>query len=290
MRRIKSLTGKMVLLTGAAGGIGSALAKKLFFQEGASLLLVDKNVEKLKELRKEFTDNQLSETDRRAESEVHIFKADLSSSASLEQLCEAIGKFEVDILINNVGIMYAGPFKDMDLDDFAQVLNVNLMSIVHLTHSVLPKIIARKGFIVNVSSGAGLSPFPGLNAYTTSKFGLVGFSEGLRSELDGLVGVSTICPAFVATDIAKSSLLSSRLGSKQQIEKRDRLDQMIRQLGMDPSRVADIIIKSIKKGRGLVSMNLVTRFMYTLRILLPSLQDRLNASFYRRMVGRGLSE
>ena len=170
--------------------------------------------------------------------------------------------------------------------DFDQVLNVNLKAAVRLTHFCLPKLIKNEGFIVNVASGAGLSPIPGMCAYSTSKFGLVGFSEGLRAELRGTVGVSTICPAFVKTDIMKNSLVSSRLAPEEKKDGQEKFDQLVRSTGADPGKIADIIIKSIKKGKRLVPLGFVTHFFYTLRKFLPRLVDRLNAYLYRDMVAK----
>jgi short-subunit dehydrogenase len=176
----------------------------------------------------------------------------------------------------------------MEWEDFDIVLSVNLMAAVHLTRLLLPQLIKNRGFIVNVASGSGLAPFPGLSAYTTSKFGLVGFSEAIRAELRGLVGVSTICPAFVATPIIKDSLLSSKMESREQTERRDKLHTLFQNIGMAPDRVADVIIKSIKKNKGLVPVGFVTHFLYALRRFLPKTFDRINASSYRSFVRKGL--
>lgn len=286
--RIKSLAGKTVLLTGAAGGIGSALARSLFLREGASLLLVDKDHKKLAKLKEEIENTCKSDGRPSDTSQAHIFDADLSSAASLNSLCERIGKYEVDILINNAAIVYSGSFREMEWEDFDAVLSINLMAAIRLTRLLLPQLIKNRGFIVNVASGSGLAPFPGLSAYTTSKFGLVGFSGAIRAELRGLVGVSTICPAFVATPIMKDSLLGSQMESGEKRERRDKLDTLFNNMGMKPERVANIIIKSIKKNKGLVPVGFVTHFLYGLRKFLPKIFDRVNAFYYRTFIRKGL--
>jgi len=284
LKGLKSLQEKTVLLTGAAGGIGSLLAKKLFLKEGAPLLLVDMNMAKLKELKAELENQMVSSTNSKKGPSIHLFEADLTQEDSFNQLCEALTPHKVDVLINNAGIVYIGSFKEMDFLDFDRVLNINLKAAIRLTHYCLPELIQNKGFIANVASGAGLSPIPGLCAYSTSKFGLVGFSEGLRAELRGSVGVSTICPAFVKTGIMKNSLISSQLPQEEQEDRQKKFDQLAQGTGADPEKIADIIIKSIKKDKGLVSLGFATHLMYTLRKFFPRFLDRLNASIYRNMV------
>ncbi len=287
MAGIKSLKGKTVVLTGAAGGIGSILAKRLFFKEGASLVLVDKNGEKLRELKSEIENEAESAQGLSPSAQVHTFEVDLSSKEALSSFSEDITDHDVDILINNAGIVYTGSFNGMDLDAFDLVLSVNLQAAIRLTYLLLPKLIKSKGFIVNIASGSGLTPFPGLSAYSTSKFGLVGFSETLRTELNGLVGVSTICPAFVKTTIMKSSLLSSKLDTQEGNENRDKFNEVFQQIGTDPSKIAQIIVKAIKKNKGLVVVGFIARFLYNIRKFWPGLFYRINASIYRGFIRDG---
>jgi len=284
LKGLKSLQGKTVLLTGAAGGIGSLLAEKLFLKEGALLLLVDINMEKLKEMKAGLEGRTSASAGSQMGQSIHLFEADLTHEDSFNQLCEELSPHKIDVLINNAGIVYTGSFKEMDFNDFDQVININLKAAIRLTHYCLPELIQNKGFIVNVASGAGLAPIPGLCAYSTSKFGLVGFSEGLRAELKGTVGVSTICPAFVKTDIMKNRLVSGQQALEEKTEQQDKFDQLAHTTGADPGKIADIIIKSVKKRKGLVPLGFATHLMYTLRKFFPRFLDRLNASIYRDMV------
>ncbi len=274
------------MITGAAGGIGSVLSKKLILREKASLLLVDKDRDRLEALKADLLSAVKSGESQ--EVDIHLFAADLTSEDSFINLCAEVADHEIDVLINNAGIVYSGLFKEMDMKDFDRVLDINLKASIHLTRALLPKLMKSRGFIVNVASGGGLSPLPGMCAYSTSKFGLVGFSEGLRGELRGIVGVSTICPAFVATGIMKNSLVKTQLDSDEASQHKNKLDQVFHRIGSSPEKVADIIIRSIKKNRGLVPIGFPTHFFYNLRKFLPGLVDRLNSFLVRKMHASGL--
>jgi len=275
MKRIKSLKERWVLITGAAGGIGTVLTRQVL-QEGARVILVDKNFERLTELKDELA----TET-------VQIFEADLARKESLFGFCDKIEDQDVDVLVNNAGVVYSGSFEHMDLEDFEQVQSINLYAAVRLTRRLLPKLIARRGHIVNVASGAGLMAPGGLCAYATSKYGLVGYSEALRAELHGRVGVSAICPYFVKTQIVKNSLLGSNIAAEDRDEHLAKLDQMVQMVGTKTARVGKVIIKSIKKNKGLVPVGFNTRLLWAIAKYFPRFANYLNNLVYRKLGERG---
>jgi 3-oxoacyl-[acyl-carrier protein] reductase len=108
-----------------------------------------------------------------------------------------------DVLVNNAGISYVGPFAKEPAESISAVVDVNLKGVMYMTRAVLPAMLARReGVIVNVSSGAGLSGFPDIVSYCATKFGVVGFSEALDEEVRGSgVCVYALCPGAVATDM-----------------------------------------------------------------------------------------
>jgi len=271
---MQSLSNKCVLITGAAGGIGSVLAGRLLRKEGARLILVDKDFQGLGELKVELEQSS-------TEGSVQIYEADLAAKTSIERLFEQIEGEEIDVLVNNAGIAYGGTFAEMDLEDFEEVIDVNLYAAVRLTHLLLPGLIQRRGSIVNVGSAAGLLGPAGMNAYATSKFGLAGFSESLRAELKGKVGVSIVCPCFVKTPIAKNTLLPSDLDPSQREKQRERIDRLVQGTGMTSERVCKVIIKSIKRNKGLVVVGFNARVLQGVKKCSPRLADFLNHVVFR---------
>jgi uncharacterized protein len=175
--------GSTALLTGAAGGIGEAIARALA-ERDVRLLLSGRRREPLESLAGELGATALV--------------ADLSVPAELERLVEQAG--EVDILIANAGLPASGRLDSFSAEEIDRALAVNLRAPMLLAHGLLPGMIARRrGHLVFVSSLAGKAPSPRAAVYNATKFGLRGFAGGLRSELraDG-VGVSAVFPGFIS--------------------------------------------------------------------------------------------
>lgn len=182
---------RRVILTGAAGGIGSILAG-LMAKEGAEIALMDANAESLGDLAARLDGS-------------HVVAADLSSqegcSDGIQQAMQALGG--VDILVNLAGIMSFCHYEDEDLDRVQQLMQVNLIAPMLLSRAVLPAMLKRKrGQIANVGSMFGSIGFAYFTAYSASKFGLRGFSQALRRELaDTPVTITYVSPRSVKTPI-----------------------------------------------------------------------------------------
>ncbi len=288
MKYIRSFSGRNVLITGAAGGIGAALARRLFFEENASLILVDKDLEGLKKLRDDLLFENSKHVPVNEKRTIQINETDLSSLSAIDTLCTSIKDTAIDVLINNAGIVYTGSFQKMDIENFDRVLKANLCSAVHLTHHLLPKIVERKGSIVFIASGAGLVASGVANAYSTSKFGLVGFSEALRAELHGRAGVTTLCPGFVNTNIMENSLSSLKFPQSGENKRINELDGYVRKLGVDPARFAKIVVHAIKKNRGLVPFGKITTASHFTKRISSSLADYCNFILFRNLKRRGV--
>ncbi len=278
------LTGKRVLVTGAAGGIGALLARRLLLDEGCELILVDRDAAGLEKLRASL------EEDGGVGCKVEIHQVDLASRASIDRLVETLADLELDVLINNAGLAPGASFDSMQLEDVQRVLAVNLDAVVHLTHRLLPKLLEReRAHIVNVASASGLAAPGGMVAYATSKFGVVGFSEALRAELhDRGVGVSAVCPAFVKTDIVKKSRLSPSGDPRADAERIERLDRFVKRNAIAPERVARVIVDAVKRNRARVVLGGTYRVLLGLRFFFPGLADWINRRNYARLKQRGL--
>lgn len=206
---MKPLKGKKVVITGAASGIGSLLAR-CFAGEKAKCALIDRDKRRLMEC-----EDRLRELD----ADLDIYICDLSEREEVESCSKKIlDDFgEIDILVNNAGVVSGGALTELDYEEIKNTLDVNLLGAIWLTRQFLPAMMERgSGHIVNIASSAGLQGVPRLTDYCASKFGLVGFSDTLRLELKAMglkeIKVSCICPSYIGTGMfegAKAPHLSS---------------------------------------------------------------------------------
>ncbi len=172
---MKDIRGKTALITGAASGIGRAIALALG-REGANLWLVDIDGPGLADAANEA---------RGFDVDVTAHTADLTQPEQIDAIVTSLhasGK-AVDILVNNAGVAFYGPTEQMSAEDWDRVLAVNLHAPLRLTRELLPLLLARpEAHLLNVCSISGLVAMPRLAAYQVSKYALVGLSESLRAE------------------------------------------------------------------------------------------------------------
>ncbi|XP_013167915.1 PREDICTED: 17-beta-hydroxysteroid dehydrogenase 14-like [Papilio xuthus] len=192
-----SFNNKVVIVTGSSSGIGAAAAIA-FAKEGANVVIVGRNEEKMKNVSKKcesFGKKPL------------VIKADVSNDVDAKRMIdETINKFaKLDILINNAGIAEQDEItSDSFMISFDRVMNINLRAAVYITHLAAPHLIKTKGNIINISSIAGSTNAgsTALTAYCTSKAALNHFSRGVALKLSGHgVRVNIISPGPVRTDI-----------------------------------------------------------------------------------------
>lgn len=203
-----NISGKTVVLTGAAGGIGSEIAKQLD-QQQARLILVDLNENALSQLQQALTGKHT------------ILALDLASEqgrGSLHTYCSELGN-GIDILINSAGLMDFAFLEQQDSQRLEQVMKINVLMPILLIQELLPllKVKSSGTAIVNVGSTFGSIGYPGFGAYCTSKFALRGFTETLRRELsDSNVKVLYIAPRAAATKLNSDSitLMNKELNNK----------------------------------------------------------------------------
>ncbi len=178
------LRGKRTLVTGATGGLGSAIARALHAR-GAELVLTGRREEVLEELRAELGDG------------VRTLPFDLAGAASAAGLAEQAG--EVDVLVANAALPGSGRYDDFSADEMDRAIDVNLRAPMQLARALGPEMERRGGgHIVFVSSLAGKFASPGGSVYSATKFGVRGFAGGLREDLHGSgVGVTVVFPGFI---------------------------------------------------------------------------------------------
>lgn len=195
MTQLKNAT---VLITGAAGGFGQSLTRQLL-AKGCQLILTDQPSANLQ------SQIETLETEGSNGNVMACFDIDLAEVEGCEALYAAIQQLNVvpDVVINNAGIALVGNMVDTPADRWETMVKVNLLAPMRLSSRFAADMAVRgQGHIVNISSLAGWVAIPGLTAYAASKYGLRGFSEGLRHELaDHNVRVTTVYPFFSRTPL-----------------------------------------------------------------------------------------
>ncbi|MGY1643881.1 SDR family NAD(P)-dependent oxidoreductase [Geodermatophilus sp. SYSU D00703] len=234
--------GGTAVVTGAAGGIGAALASGLAAR-GSSLVLLDRDADGLE---------AVAAGIRAAHPVLAVttYVADLSDADDTRRVADAVATAhpEVTLLVNNAGVALGGRFDQVTAEEFDWVLAVNLRAVVTLTWALLPTLQAHPGsHLVNVSSLFGLMAPAGQAAYATSKFAVRGFTEALRHELaDDGVGVTCVHPGGIRTRIAENARVGSGVPAAEG-ERGKR--EFARLLTMDPARAAEVVLTAVERRR-----------------------------------------
>ncbi len=258
---MRTIRDKHALVTGAASGIGRAIALKLA-SEGAHLHLFDINPVGLTQVVTEAKQKGVHATG-------HL--CDVSKpaeiSAGVARLLDRCP--DIDILVNNAGITYYGQTEHMSTEDCQRLLAVNLLAPIQFTRELLPTLLGqRESHVLNVASFFGLIGTRRLAAYTASKYGLVGFSESLRAEYArSSLGVTALCPGFVDTDLFATASLGY-----------DRSSQKLppRWMLTTPEKIADRALRAIYRNRALEITQWYARVAYAGKRFFPSLLDWAN--------------
>lgn len=242
---MRSLKQKKCLITGAASGIGRAVAAAAA-ADGAELFLTDLDAAKL---------DQAVEEIRAAGGVVRMSRAlDISDYEAVRSYAADIQSEHgsMDVLMNIAGISIWGTIEHLEHRDWRQCIEVNLMGPVHVMESFVPAMIAAKrgGHIVNVSSAAGLFGLPWHAAYSASKFGLRGVSEVLRFDLAPHgIGVSLVCPGGVNTGLVRTVQIR---GVNMEHPRMLAMRQRFASHAISPERAAAAIMEGIRRRRYMV--------------------------------------
>jgi NADP-dependent 3-hydroxy acid dehydrogenase YdfG len=195
------LDGTVALVTGASSGIGAATARALATQ-GAAVALAARREERLQ---------QLAEEIRRGGSRALVLETDVTdksqAQAAVARTVAELGR--LDILVNNAGVMLLGPVENAPLDEWDQMVHLNVLGLLYTAHAALPHLLQaatgaprRVADLVNISSVAGRIARNGAGVYDVTKFGVVAFSESLRQEVTRRhVRVSVVEPGIAATEL-----------------------------------------------------------------------------------------
>lgn len=222
---MKNLKNKKALITGGGRGLGKATAIA-FAQEGIDVAITGRNEAILKE-----TVTELEAIGVRAIYSVFDVSNYEAVKIGIADLIKRLGG--IDILVNNAGIAAFGSFNDMEVSQWTQIMQTNVMGMYYVTKEVLPHLIDQNtGEIINVSSTAGLNGNANTSAYSASKFAVIGMSESLMKEVrKNNIRVCTLTPSTIATD------MSIELG----IANKDSQDSVLQ-----PEDFAEIIVAGLK--------------------------------------------
>ena len=257
--------GNTAVLTGAASGIGEQLAYGLA-DRGSDLVLVDRDAAGL-----EAVAGKIRGAHPDLTVETHV--VDLADRAATTSLAERIAADHprLGLLVNNAGVALGGRFRQLTLDEFEWVMDINFRAPVILTHHLLPALTATPGgHLVNVSSLYGLIGPAGQSAYSSSKFAIRGFSEVLRHELvETGTGVTQVHPGGIRTNVASSARIGSGVDPAEIARHQAAFAKL---LSYPPEKAAGEILDGVEKRR--------TRVLIASSAKVPDLLARLLPGSY----------
>jgi NAD(P)-dependent dehydrogenase (short-subunit alcohol dehydrogenase family) len=269
---MKELTDKLVVVTGAASGIGRAAASA-FAAQGCRVVICDVQRDALTEVERALGARcVLAET------------VDVASREAMAAFADRVHRKVgvADVIINNAGVGVDGGLLDTPLDDWQWLMSVNFWGVVHGCHFFVPKMVerGRGGHVVNVASAMGYFATSRVLAYASSKFAVIGMSAAMRAELrPHNIDVSVMCPGLINSGI----LSNTRFFGSAAADSR-KLAEKVFSKGASPDRVAAAMVRAVRKGRDLVPVTPEAWALYYVSRFLPQLQVPL-ARFFVEMTG-----
>jgi NAD(P)-dependent dehydrogenase (short-subunit alcohol dehydrogenase family) len=256
-RTIEGVT-VVAVVTGAASGIGRATALALGAR-GLTVICADVDAERA--------------------GEVGVpYGVDVGDADAMERFAAWVRDEHgaPAILVNNAGIGIGGSFFDHSVDDWRRIVDVNLMGVVHGCLFFGPQMTARgRGHIVNVASAAAYTPSRVLPAYGATKAGVLMLSENLRAELSGTgVGVSAVCPGFIATGIYRAARYAG-VDAAEETKRRELTERLAARMAPGPETAANAIIRAIERDRPLVPVTAGAWGAYAMSRISPAVMRRL---------------
>ncbi len=241
-------SGKKVLITGGSGGLGSGLAKK-FLQDGASVILLDINLEGLRAFKESFMNTAYYEN-------IDTYKADFTKREEVLNICDLVLQKHgyIDVLINSAGVVTGKTILDSTFEEIERTFNINTISHFWTIKKFLPIMKEKNsGHIITISSAAGIIGVPKLADYCASKFAAFGIDESLRMELfkeKSKIKTTVVCPYYINTGMFKG--VKTRFPFLLPI--------------LEPDKAVQKIYKGIKKGKTRIIFPALVYFTWFLRL------------------------
>ena len=235
---------KTILITGASSGIGECFAQNLD-KMGAKLVLTARSEDKLLELASYMND-------------AHVIAGDLSDQAFPQILYDKVKEknIDVDILINNAGFGYSGKFLDNPMENYKDMINLNIFSLTHLTHLFLKDMVENKsGGIINISSLASFQPIPYFSIYAATKAFVTSFTLSLYEEYrEKNINILGVCPGYTKTNFNKRAQMESK---------------PVAGYLMSSQEVVDESLRAYKRGKFIIINGKINRFAKLFTSLIP---------------------
>ena len=234
-----SAQGKVAVITGASSGIGEATARALV-TAGYGVALLARRTDRINELAAELGNNALA------------IEADVTDRDSILTAAERV-RAELggaDILINNAGLMLLGPFSSEQRDDYRRMVETNLLGAITTTEVFLDQLREGGGDLINISSVAGRTARPTNGVYAATKWGINGWSESLRQELQPEIRVTVIEPGAVATELTSHITHEST---------REATEAFVKELAIRPEDIAEVIVFAVSRPRRMTLNEILVR-------------------------------
>lgn len=256
---------KVAIVTGAGSGIGKGLSQALT-QRGAFVVMADWNEDFLQ---------AAAQSIGASASQIKTMKVDVSDYGAVKAMVDwtVAKKGKIDYIFNNAGIAVGGEVRDVSMDDWHAVLDVNLNGVIHGVDAAY-KVMVNQGFghIINTASIEGLIPFPATVSYVASKFAVVGISTSLRVEGADLgVKVSAVCPGYIKTRIFEDSKMIK-------LDREKVLENLPERFGITPEECARRILKGVEKNKALIVVTVLAKILWWVYRISPGLIIALQKS------------
>lgn len=260
----REVRGKLALVTGAGAGIGRATAVELARGGARKIVLADRDRAAAAET---------ADAVRAACAEAAVYQVDVSDEDAMNELAAQVRNEHgvVDILVNNAGIGMAGRFLETSSANWEDIMGVNVGGVISGSRAFGAQMVERGegGTIINVASAAAFLPSKSMVAYSTTKAAVLALSESLRADFaDEGISVTAVCPGFVNTNIAKSTIYAG-MDAQQQERARGKADAAYRRRNFTPEATAKAIVKAIKTGPAVLPIAAESRIGYAMRRISP---------------------
>ncbi|OHV06017.1 SDR family oxidoreductase [Mycobacterium talmoniae] len=261
----RDVRGTLALITGAGAGIGRATAVELARQGARTVIIVDRD---------RAGATETAQAVRAAGAQAAVYQVDVTDEKAINDLAAQVATEHgvVDILINNAGIGMAGRFLETTPEHWDAILGVNLRGVINGSRAFAAQMVQRGqgGTIINVSSASAYLPSKSMVAYSTTKAAVLAFSESLRADLaDDGITVTAVCPGFVNTNIAKTTVYAG-MSAEQQDRARAKADAAYRRRNYTPEATAKAIVKAIRTGPPVVPIATESKLGYAMRRISPT--------------------